>query len=144
MPYTVSHHWNETTLDLLRTLAVQVTLLDEKAIAETWWADARSPLKKARPRLKELISAGLLDTYLVDVRPLLAMPAPVLDQDPDDPWPDVPGVAWALRKRWPPQVVTRRVYQATNATAALFGAFHRGTPRLHQQTHDVHLAPVLF
>lgn len=126
---------------LLFALARAVRFFSLNQIARTWWTDTPSGTANARRRLRQLTSAGLLDSERIFAEELPQLDSPVVSWEPGQSAPDAGAVAWKLQSRWTkaPRPIT--AFYATSRLANRYGGQARGRiSHPDQASHDLGLS----
>ena len=124
--------WTQTDFDIAQTLALRVRLL-ARSQANQIWSDANK-------RLSGLVSAGLIEQYVINAHPRLQPPKPLVSWAPDQLNPDFNTISTRARARWNQPAVSTIVFVASKRTANLFGGDAHGLPPVEHRDHDLLLS----
>ncbi|MBL8826762.1 MAG: hypothetical protein JNM18_07225 [Planctomycetaceae bacterium] len=128
-------------LDLLATLTLRVRMLALVHCGELGWSDLRN-LAPTVKRLERLAKAGLIESHLINARPLLPTEQPLVAWRPGDGPIDAERISQQTQARWNAAAHPLTVYVATSRTACLYGGTVRGLPPMERRDHELRLASV--
>lgn len=134
--------WTARDLQIVEALTTKVRLLTRDQVARGWWQPSKRRAEHTAERLRVLTAAGLLDSYRVNVHPVLRVETPVFRWAPGDSDPEAEAVAKRLRGRWTEAARPTTVYAASRLAANLFGSFAGRLPDLTHRDHDLLLGEV--
>lgn len=117
-----------------------------RVVGESQFAAALWPRE---PRLGELfvermLRAGCVEVVDVLAHPLIPLKEPLARWQPGLSVPDLAGVSYRARTRWPSASIATRVLVATELAVSMVGGCPGHRPRLSEATHDLHVAAVYF
>jgi len=140
---SVQSTWTERDLDILRTLAYNVSMLTEELIAEIWWPATKWREMTVQKRLRQLCRAGFLERHTLLLHPLLPLTRPVFAWEPHQSAPEGLLVSRKLQSRWNQPAVSTRVYTVTKYTVALYGSYGSGDAGdIQKRNHERHMGEV--
>jgi len=132
-----------TDYDLVHSLVFKVRILNENQIALHWWSGVSHPLRKARRKLRQLVSSRILYSHRLLSHPIIQLKEPVLKWELGHPDPDFRQVSAKLKGRWTKAPRSMQTYIPTRKTIHQFGGPGQSKlPILGQQGHDLHLSQV--
>ncbi|MFO0838342.1 MAG: hypothetical protein U1D55_07410 [Phycisphaerae bacterium] len=135
-------HLTARDRELVAALARNIRVASVAQIARTWFAESAAPTRSAEHRLSDLVSAGMIERFVMLARPELDLESPLVCWRAGDPVPDFPRLASRLAARWKAPLVRTPLVIASRAGGVTFGGTGGRRPRLSEVSHDVSLTAV--
>ena len=131
--------WSQLEYDILQTLALRVRLMSPRQANRIWLPGFQSE-RDLRQCLDQLVTAGLLQQWVVNAHPPLQPQNPLAAWSPGAPEPDWNDVSRRARQRWAKPATPTDVFAASKQTANLFGGNTHGLPPVEHRDHDLLLS----
>ena len=141
---SIQQTWTQRDIDILRTLAMRVRMLNEDQIVKIWWPKRDRGEGNSQRRLTKMRLAGLIHRYRITCHPIIELDEPIFIWRPGDNAPNPGKIAHRLRSRWKLPSVTQTVFVGTEKTCRhLFpGLGGAGPGKIYDWKHDLHVAEV--
>ena len=139
---TRNHALTARDARIFHLLTRKVPLATAGQLARAFWPPSDSAVALARQRLKTLISAGIVETYLVRAHSELPLYQPLLSWTPGDPLPVFGRLSYRLRTRLTEAFKPIQVFTGSESLGRRVAG--RGGCLKHplHATHDLHLTTV--
>ena len=132
-----------TKLDrqIVETLTRRVRVVTFEQISEHWFPECCT-VRSVKHRLAQLVESRLVETYCINVHPMLEVNNPILCWQPGANEPTIERVHETVRSRWTCASNPKWVCVASPLAANLFGSNAWGLPAIEHRDHDLRLADI--